>query len=142
VANGRPRPYTVLGGRNTNPSKKLVYLVCLAQVQRRRVAAKTPTKQKTEKAYEEAVAFFEGIVQSGFQSIRDERVKRKDLANRVGLTAEMIRNMERGHRDILLADFIVLSLAMGKKPEWFLEEILRRFGEEIENWRSKAGYRF
>ena len=104
------------------------------------MAAKIDKERKTQGTYEEAAAFFEEVVCKAIQSIRQERLGRKELANRLGLTDENIRNMERGHRDILVADLILLSIGMEKKPEMMLEEILRRFSEEISNWRKKTGY--
>jgi transcriptional regulator with XRE-family HTH domain len=117
-----------------------VYLVYLAEVLGPRVAAKIDKGRKSKKTYDEAVVFFEGVVYKTMQSIRHERLGRKKLANRLGLTDENIRNMERGRRKILVADLILLSMAMDKKPELVLEEIMRRFGEEISNWREKTGY--
>ena len=104
------------------------------------MAAKIDKGRKTEKAYDEGVVFFENVVQKAVESIRDERLTRKELANRLGLTDEQIRNMERGHRKMTVPDFILLSIGMGKKPEVVLEEIMRRFSEEIGNWREKTGY--
>jgi hypothetical protein len=104
------------------------------------VAAKINSGRKTEETYDRAVEFIDGVVRQAFQSIRDERLNRKELANLAGLTDEMLRNMERGRRGFLVADLIVLSMCMNKKPEAVLEEIQRRFSEEIGNWRAKTGY--
>jgi hypothetical protein len=105
-----------------------------------RVAAKTNARRKTEKSYEEEVAFFDKIVRDAFQSIRSERLSRKALAHRVGLTEDMLRNMERGHRKMGVGDLMVLSVAMRKIPNRVLEEIQRRFAEEIEKWLVESGY--
>jgi DNA-binding transcriptional regulator YiaG len=114
--------------------------MCLAQVLGPRVAAKIDKGRKTERAYDEGLVFFENVVQKAIESIRHERFTRKELANRLGLTHEQIRNMERGRRKITVPDLILLSIGMGKKPEAMLEEILRRFSEEIGDWREKTGY--
>ncbi len=104
------------------------------------MAIKIDQERKTQETYADAAEFFEGVVKKAIRSIRDERLGRKKLANRLGLTAENIRNMERGRRKILVADLILLSFGMEKRPEVVLEEIMRRFGEEIGNWRRKTGY--
>ena len=105
-----------------------------------RVAAKIDKGRRTREKYQEAADFFGDIVGKAMQSIRQERLGRKELANRVGLTDENIRNMERNRRKMLVADLIVLSFGMEKKPELVFEEMMRRFAEEISKWRKKNGY--
>ena len=104
------------------------------------MAAKIDKGRKTKATYDEATAFFGSIVGKAVQSIRQERVGRKELANRIGLIDENIRNMERNRRKMRVADLIVLSMGMEKKPEVVFAEIMRRFSEEISNWRDRTGY--
>jgi transcriptional regulator with XRE-family HTH domain len=104
------------------------------------VAAPTDKGRKTKDTYEEEVGFLNEIVCKGFQSVRHERLGRKKLGNRLGLTDENIRNMERGRRQISVGDLILLSIGLEKRPEVVFEEIMRRFGEELSNWRKKNGY--
>jgi transcriptional regulator with XRE-family HTH domain len=106
------------------------------------VAAKTDKghRRKTEQMYDAAVVSLENILLRGLKSIRSEHFSRKEFANRLGLKVQSLINIERGHRNLLAAELFLLSFAMNKNPYWIVQEILRRFEDEIGQWRKEADY--
>ena len=67
------------------------------------MASKSDKARKNEDTYGEASDVVDRIVYKAFQSFRDERIPRKELTKRLGLSAEIIRNMERGHRKMTVS---------------------------------------
>lgn len=90
--------------------------------------------------YDQAVVALAAILLRGLKSIRSEHFKRKAFAKRVGLPVQSLVNIERGHRKLLAAEFFVLAFALGKNPEWIVQEIARRFETEISHWCKESGF--
>ena len=82
----------------------------------------------------------DAFARRGLRSLRSERFKRKDFARRLGISVQSLANIERGHRKLLAAELLLFAYGMNETPQWVLEEILRRFKDEIGQWRQESGY--